>query len=243
MIARPHQRHAGIARRVILAVQIANRLCTGIHDQALALLPGRARAEVFLEFADPLCRLLRNHGDARDAARAVGMLGPLGPIDELRRLVLADEEADHRHVRLGNAHGPEFGVLGLARDLDGTVEEQRRIGLEPCFPESIEGKVRAIGGERHVGETAAVLQPGAALGVELGVLDDAQDLEIILVEDHQVIGGAELPVEAARLDLETEAPVGRLRRIDAVDHDHDVIEALHRARHAGFLMLAFGGPC
>ena len=126
-------------------------------------------------------------------------------------------------------------MLHLARDLDSAVEEQRCVGLQARLPEGLEGEVRTIGGQSHVGEAAAILQPLAALGIEFGVLDDPQDLEIVLVENHQVVGRAELPVEAAWLNLEPEAAVGGLRGVDAVDHDHDVVEPFHRAFHAGLL--------
>ncbi len=256
MIARPHRRHAGIALGVVLAGQVADGLRAGIDHQPLALALHRARAKILLELGDPSGRLLGDHRHTQDAARAVGMLGPFAAIDELGRQVLADEEADHRHVRLGDAHGAELRMLGLARDLDGTIEEQRRIGLQARRLEGVEGNVGAVGGERHVGEPAALLEPLAPLGVERGVLDDAQDLEIILVEDHQVVGGAELLVEAARLHLEAELPVSRLGGIDAVDHDHDVVESLGRrvscrlpphhvdalGRHHQLALLVGGAP-
>ena len=105
----------------------------------------------FSSSASPLGRLLGDHRDAQDAARAVGMPGPLIAIDELGRQVLTDEEADHRHVGLGNAHRAELGVLGLARDLDRAVEEQRRIGLQARRLEGVEGQVGAVGRQRHVG--------------------------------------------------------------------------------------------
>ena len=131
-------------------------------------------------------------------------------------------------------------MLGLARDLDRAVEEQRRVGVEARRLEGVERQVGTVGRQRHVGEAAAVLQPFAALGIERRVLDDAQDLEIVGVEDHQVVGRAELGVEAPRLDLEAEPLVLRLGRIDAVDHDHDMVEALHCALHPHEVSAA---PC
>src|SRR5690242_14519861 len=95
------------------------------------------------------------------------------------------------------------------------------------------GKTGTVGRQRHVGEAAAALQPLAPLGIELRVFDDAQNFEIVVVEDHQVIGGAELLVETTRLNLEPQPLVGGLRRINAVDHDHHMIKALHCPFHAG----------
>src|SRR5262249_49128015 len=190
--------------------------------------------EILLELTLPSRRLLGDHRDAANPARTVGMPGPFAAIDELRRLVLANEEADDRHVGLRDAHGAEPGVLGPVRDFDRAIESERRLRIEPSRLEGLEGSVGAVGGERHVGEPAALLQPFAPLGVERRVLDDAQDLEIILVEDHQMVGSAELLVEAARLHLEAEPLVGALSRVDAIDHDHHMIEPLHRAlAHAG----------
>ena len=42
-------------------------------------------------------------------------------------------------------------------------------------------------------------------------------------------------MKAARLDLEAEPPVGSLGRVDAVDHDHHMVESLHRTLHTGLL--------
>jgi len=42
-------------------------------------------------------------------------------------------------------------------------------------------------------------------------------------------------VKAARLDLEAEPPVGSLGRVDAIDHDHHMVESLHRTLHTGLL--------
>jgi hypothetical protein len=53
-----------------------------------------------------------------------------------------------------------------------------------------------------------------------------------------VIGGAELGVETAWLDLEAELLVLRLGGVDAIDHHHDMIQPPHRA-----LMPASGAPC
>src|SRR5207245_1057114 len=109
---------AGIARDVVLARKIADRLGAGVDDQPIALALGGARPKILLELADPFGRLLGDHRDAANTERAVGMPGPLAAIDELRRQMLADEEADNRHVGLGDSHGAEPGVLRPACDLD-----------------------------------------------------------------------------------------------------------------------------
>ena len=54
-----------------------------------------------------------------------------------------------------------------------------------------------------------------------------------------MVGRAELLVEAARLHLEAELAVGRFGRIDAVDHDHDMVEPSCTAR----FMPASAAPC
>ena len=84
------------------------------------------------------------------------MLRPFRPVHELRRQVLADEEANDRHVRLGNADGTELRVLGPAVDLDRAVEGERRIRIQARGLERLVGKIGTVGRERHVGETAAV---------------------------------------------------------------------------------------
>ena len=147
--------------------------------------------------------------------------------------MVADEEADHRHVGLGNADGAKLREFHLAVDLDGAIEGERCVRIEAGRLEGLVGEIGAIGRQRHVGEPAARLQPLPPFGVEFGVLDDAQDLEIVGVEDHEVIGRTELLVKAARLDLKAEPGIGRLGGIDAVDHHHDMVEALDGARHAG----------
>ena len=50
-----------------------------------------------------------------------------------------------------------------------------------------------------------------------------------------MVGRTQLLVEAARLDLEAELAVGRLGRVDAIDHDHDMVESRHRTLHTGLL--------
>src|SRR5918993_30391 len=68
--------------------------------------------------------------------------------------MLADEEADHRHVGLGDAHGAELRMLGLACNLDGTIEEQRLIGLQAHRLEGVEGEIGAVGRDHDVVEPA-----------------------------------------------------------------------------------------
>src|SRR5216683_3104823 len=80
-------------------------------------------------------------------------------IDEVGRQVLADEETDHRHVGLGDAHGAELGMFHPALDLDRAIEKKRRIGLQTRRLEGVDGKVGAVGRQRDIGQAAAVLEP------------------------------------------------------------------------------------
>src|SRR5258708_16625913 len=107
-------------------------------------------------------------------------------------------------------------MVGSARGRDGTMESAGRVGIEAGGLEGLERDVGAVGRQGHVGEPAALLQPVAALGTEGRILDDAQNLEIVSVENHEMVGSAELLLEDARLDLEAEPLLGTLGSIDAI---------------------------
>ena len=132
--------------------------------------------------------------DRDDARRAVGMLLQFGNPHRVARQMLAGEDA---HAAGAFAQRPAEHVelrfaLAAVRQIDRAAEMHRTERLEAARVQIGGARGRVVGGEGGALDALAVLQEVARRLVLLGLVQHAEQLEIVLAEHDGVVARAHL---------------------------------------------------